>query len=303
MSGVVAVDWGTSSFRLWVMAADGAILGRSRGPEGMAHCVAAGFAPVLAAHLERAGAPGGWPVLICGMAGARQGWAEAPYADLPAPVSALAAQALRLSPDQAGGRDIRILPGLARRDPARADVMRGEETQLLGLALTGHRGLVCMPGTHCKWARLQDGAVGDFQSFLTGELYQVLSRHSILRLGLPENGGPAPEEPAFVQAVDQALADPGFLVEALFAIRAGGLLGFAAPEAARARLSGLVIGAEIGRMAPRIGSEGMTLLGQQGLGALYLAALRRAGLDPRIADAETATRAGLLAAAREIWSL
>ncbi|WP_112312999.1 2-dehydro-3-deoxygalactonokinase [Pseudogemmobacter bohemicus] len=303
MSGFVAVDWGTSSFRLWVMAADGAVLGESRGPEGMAHCVTAGFAPVLAAHLAAASAPSDWPVLICGMAGARRAWAEAPYADLPAPVSVLAAQALRLPPEQAGMRDIRILPGLAARDPARPDVMRGEETQLLGLALMGHQGLVCMPGTHCKWARLEAGAVTDFRSFLTGELYELLSKHSILRLGLPESGNPSPDDPAFVQAVDQALADPGLLTEALFPVRASGLLGYATPEAARARLSGLVIGTEIGRMAPQVGADGMTLLGQQGLGALYLAALQQAGLTPRLADAETATRAGLLAAAQAIWSL
>lgn len=303
MSGAILVDWGTSSFRLWVVDAAGTVLGESRGPEGMSHCVTAGFAPVLDAHLAAATAPAGWPVLICGMAGARQGWAEAPYADLPAPVAALAAQALRLPAEKAGTRDIRILPGLARRDPARPDVMRGEETQLLGLAQFGYQGLVCMPGTHCKWARLEQGAVSDFQSFLTGELYQLLSKNSILRLGLPDTGNPMPDDPAFLQAAEAALADPGLLFEALFGIRASGLLGFASPEAARARLSGLVIGAEIGRMVPKAGTEGVTLLGQQGLGALYLAALRRAGIEPRLADAETATRAGLLAAATEIWSL
>ena len=301
--GVIAVDWGTSSFRLWRMAADGAVLAESRGPEGMAHCLTTGFAPVLDAHLQAVSAPDDWPVLICGMAGARQGWAEAPYADLPAPVSAIASQALHLPDAKAGGRDIRILPGLAQRDPARPDVMRGEETQLLGLALSGHAGLVCMPGTHCKWARLQDGAVQDFQSFMTGELYQLLSRHSILRLGLPEEGAPGPEDPAFLAAVAQSLADPGLLTEALFPIRAGGLLGYATPEDARARLSGLVIGTEIGRMLPRLKDGPVTLLGQQGLGALYLAALRQGGITPRLADAETATRLGLFAAACEIWGI
>ncbi len=303
MSGFVAVDWGTSSFRLWVMAADGTVISEARGAQGMAHCVTAGFAQVLATHLEHADAPADWPVLICGMAGARQGWAEAAYADLPAPVSEIAAKALRLPPEKAGSRDIRILPGLAQRDPARPDVMRGEETQLLGLALMGHHGLVCMPGTHSKWARLQDGAVTEFQSFLTGELYQLLSQRSILRLGLPENGNPSPEDDAFLQAVEQAIADPCRVIEGLFQIRAGGLLGYVSPDCALARLSGLVIGSEIGRMAPRVGAEGTTLLGQQGLGGLYLAAMRQAGLQPRLADAETATRLGLVAAARAIWPM
>lgn len=301
MTGFIGVDWGTSSFRLWVMMPDGTVIRESRGPEGMAHCITAGFAPVLATHLAHANAPVDWPVLICGMAGAKGAWAEAPYADLPAPVAAIADLALRLPAEKASTRDIRILPGLAQRDPARADVMRGEETQLLGLALSGHAGLVCMPGTHCKWARLTAGAVTGFQSFMTGEIYQLLSQQSILRLGLPANGNPAPEDPIYLSAVDQALADPGLLTEALFSVRAAGILGLATPEDARAQLSGLVIGTEIGRMFPRIGKDAVTLLGQQGLGGLYLAALRRAGLDPQLADAEPATRLGLLSAARDIW--
>lgn len=299
--GVIAVDWGTSSFRLWWLAADGAVLAESRGPEGMAQCLTTGFAPVLEAHLAKIPAPADLPVLICGMAGARGAWAEAPYADLPAEVSGIAARALRLPEDAAGARDIRILPGLAQRDPARPDVMRGEETQLLGLAIMGHDGLVCMPGTHCKWARLQGGAVTDFQSFMTGELYQLLSRQSILRLGLPAEGAPLPDDPAFLAAAGQAITDPGLLTEALFGVRAGGLLGFSTPEEGRARLSGLVIGSEIGRMLPRLDGASVTLLGQQGLGGLYLAALRQGGVEPHLADAEIATRAGLYAAAREIW--
>lgn len=95
-----------------------------------------------------------------------------PYIPLPAPVEALAAGALRLPPDHAGDRDIRILPGLANRDSARPDVMRGEETQLLGLVRSGHQGLICMPGTHCKWAELRGGAVTGFQASRTGELFQ-----------------------------------------------------------------------------------------------------------------------------------
>ncbi len=303
MSGIIAVDWGTSSFRLWVIAADGVVSGQSRGPEGMKHCLGSGFAPVLEHHLALAGAPDAWPVLICGMAGARGAWAEAPYADLPAPVGVIAAGALRLSAAQAGRRDIRILPGLASRDPLCPDVMRGEETQLLGLARLGHGGLICMPGTHCKWARLEAQAVTGFRSFMTGELYQLLSKQSILRSGLPESGAVAPDDPAFLDAVDQMLADPAGMVAALFPLRAAGLLGLSSPGAAQARLSGLVIGAEIAAMVPGVGSDGVTLLGQEGLGALYLAALHRAGLAPRLADAETAVKTGLLAAAHEIWSL
>ncbi len=302
MQGVIAIDWGTSAFRLWVMGPQG-VLASSRGTEGMKHCLDAGFAPVLAHHLARAHAPPDWPILICGMAGARGAWTEVPYIPLPAPVEALAAGALRLPPDHAGDRDIRILPGLANRDSARPDVMRGEETQLLGLVRSGHQGLICMPGTHCKWAELRGGAVTGFQSFMTGELFQLLATQSTLRLSLAADGEVSPADPAFLRAVHQALGDPALLSEALFGVRAGDLLGYSSAEDARARLSGLLIGTELGRILPRIGPGGVTLLGQEGLGALYHAALVSAGHQPRQADAETATLAGLWAAAKEIWSI
>ncbi|HKU07750.1 MAG TPA: 2-dehydro-3-deoxygalactonokinase, partial [Bradyrhizobium sp.] len=120
----VAVDWGTSSFRAWLMSAQAEALAESRGGEGMLHCVSAGFAPVLADHLARLGAPDRIPVLICGMAGARQGWAEAPYLKTPTRLDALHEGAIRLD----AGSDIRILPGIAQARGDRPDVMRGEET-------------------------------------------------------------------------------------------------------------------------------------------------------------------------------
>lgn len=302
-----AVDWGTSSFRLWMMGFDGQVYSESRGPEGMQHCLTAGFAPVLQAHLQRAGAQADLPVLICGMAGARQGWSEAPYADLPAPVSSLAAAALRLPADLAPNltdkRDIRILPGLAQKDGANPDVLRGEEVQLLGLAHSGVQGLVCMPGTHCKWAQLQDGAVTGFKSYITGELFDLLAHHSILRHAMPEKGRAHAQDPAFLAALDQALADPAMLAEALFPLRASQMLGFATPEQCFARLSGLLIGAEIGREAALQPPTAITLVGQDGLGALYAAGLERAGYLVQITDAETASRQGLLAAANEIWGM
>lgn len=308
-AGFVGVDWGTSSFRLWVMAPDGTVLGESAGPDGMSRCAETGFAPVLARHLAQAGAPDGLPILICGMAGSRQGWAEAPYADLPAPVSALAARALRLPnalAQQVGSpRDIRILPGLARRDSSHPDVMRGEETQLLGLVGLGHQGLVCMPGTHCKWALLRDGAVASFHSAMTGELFDLLRHHSILRHAMPESGKVAPDAPAFAAAVDQVLEDPAMALSSLFGIRAGNLLGQTTTADAQARLSGLLIGADVALALRDLDPDAhqITLIGQRGLGPLYAVALARAGAPVNHVDAETASRHGLLAAAHEIWRM
>lgn len=303
-AGFVAVDWGTSSFRAWLMTRRGQVLGESRSSEGMLYAAQAGFAPVLSAHLARLGAAEKLPVLICGMAGARQGWFEVPYADLPAPVATLAAAAIRL-PDSAlgdlAGRDIRILPGLARRDVARPDVMRGEETQLLGLVLAGAEGQICMPGTHCKWARLWCGAVVEFQSYMTGEMFSLLSGHSILRHAMPETQNIDRDDPDFIQALDETMGDAGRASEALFALRAGDLLGLGTRQAAQARLSGLLIGAEVGRQLAAHDMAQVTLVGQPGLGPLYAAALTRGGSRVIYADAEEATRQGLKAAASEIW--
>ncbi|MDU6728173.1 MAG: 2-dehydro-3-deoxygalactonokinase, partial [Bradyrhizobium sp.] len=150
----VAVDWGTSSFRAWLMAADGTELAESRGPEGMLQCATSGFAPVLRDHLRKLGGPADLPVLICGMAGARQGWVEAPYLQTPTRLDALHAGAICVETEG----DVRILPGLAQARADQPDVMRGEETQLFGVTEPGFSGIVCIPGTHSKWIRVEADA-------------------------------------------------------------------------------------------------------------------------------------------------
>src|SRR5258705_6442214 len=171
----VAVDWGTSSFRLWLVDRAGNVLGERRSHEGMMAAGKPGFATVLQSHLEAVGAAPGLPVVICGMAGARQGWVEAGYVDTPARLASILKHAV---PVPGQNRDIRILPGIAQRDPKAPDVMRGEETQLLGALGIDAAGdaVVCMPGTHSKWVRTSGGSVEGFATFMTGELFGVVSR-------------------------------------------------------------------------------------------------------------------------------
>ena len=128
-AGYVAVDWGTSSFRLWLVGRTGAVLEERRSPEGMMVASKLGFAAVLQSHLDAVGAGNDLPVVICGMAGARQGWVEAGYVDTPAQLASILARAVAVP---GLSRDVRILPGIAQRNPNAPDVMRGEETQLLG---------------------------------------------------------------------------------------------------------------------------------------------------------------------------
>ncbi|WP_118133648.1 2-dehydro-3-deoxygalactonokinase [Oceanicella sp. SM1341] len=295
-----AADWGTSSFRIWLLDGTGAPLAERRSGEGMSQVAAGGFGAVLEGHLAALGAPEGLPVVVCGMAGARQGWVEAPYVDTPAALHAVADVSAR--PGHAA-REVRILPGMAQRDPAAPDVMRGEETQLLGaFAGASGPGLACMPGTHSKWVRLDGDRVEGFSTVMTGEFYSAISRHTILSHSMEAAGEGEEAEAAFEAAVRRALARPEALVAEFFRIRAGGLLGFAAPGSGGATLSGLLIGAEIAaaRAAAPLPEE-VTLIASGAIAARYAAALALAGCGVRRVDADAAARAGLFAAATRLW--
>lgn len=295
---VAAVDWGTSSFRLWLLSRDGAVLGEARSDEGMMKAMETGFAAVLERHLAELGAPEDLPAIACGMVGARQGWKEAAYIDTPAALDDAAARAVKVE----HSRDMRILPGVAQRDPHWPDVMRGEETQLLGVIAGGVRaGLVCMPGTHSKWVALEDGAVARFATFMTGETYAVLASHSILRLAIDEGQQVAADDPVFARAVREAVDEPNLAMGRLFSIRSGPLLGLRDGAEGGARLSGLLIGLEIAGARARFGSGDVALVASGRLGTLYAAALDAVGARVQAIDADKAVRAGLLRAANTIW--
>jgi 2-dehydro-3-deoxygalactonokinase len=294
----VAVDWGTSSFRGWLMSAAGEAIAESRGGEGMLHCVGNGFAPVLGHHMARLGAPQGMPVLICGMAGARQGWREAPYLNTPTRLEALHEGAIRI--DAPG--DIRILPGIAQARADRPDVMRGEETQLLGVTEPDFTGLVCIPGTHSKWIGIERGHVVEVSTYMTGELFSVISQHSILAHAVEADASPAADSEPFREGLAAALAAPSGLTASLFRLRAAQLLGYEQRADGAARLSGLLIGAEIADVLHRHGpAQPLRLIGAGQLGRLYEAALKAQGFDVTVVDAEQASRLGLAKAAINLW--
>lgn len=299
----VAVDWGTSSFRLWLIGRDETILAERRSGEGMTTAARTGFAAVLQSHLAAISAPEDLPVLICGMAGAKQGWVEAGYLDTPAALSAIPAAAVRV-PGVAA--DIRILPGLAQRDATAPDVMRGEETQLLGAAAELGNGdhLVCMPGTHSKWVRLSAGKVEGFSTFMTGELFDAIAKNTILSHAVADAGAIAPDNAAFRAAVTRMVANPALATSQMFSVRAGSLIGGLSSDDAKARLSGTLIGLEIaGALSLAAKDTPVTLVASGSLGMLYEQALAAAGLAPTVIDADTAVRHGLAAGAKALWSL
>ncbi|MBR1178918.1 2-dehydro-3-deoxygalactonokinase [Bradyrhizobium sp. KB893862 SZCCT0404] len=297
----VAVDWGTSSFRLWLVDRAGKVLAERRSGEGMLAAAKTGFAAVLQTHLAAVEAPAHLPVLICGMAGAKTGWVEAGYVDTPAPLAAILKQAARV-PGEA--RDIRILPGIAQRDAAAPDVMRGEETQLLGalgLQAAGEA-MVCMPGTHSKWVRVKDGTVASFSTFMTGELFSVVSRETILSLAVA-NAEDAEDVSSFRAAVKAAFEAPAFAANLLFGARARQLLFGGTPAAARETLSGTLIGVELAAgLSGAVPESGITLVASGRLAALYRLAFDTLSVTVQQVEADEAVRRGLSMAAAAIWT-
>ncbi|WP_456856846.1 2-dehydro-3-deoxygalactonokinase [Bradyrhizobium sp. USDA 4501] len=302
MSGLsyVAVDWGTSSFRLWLTGAGGKVLGERRSDEGMTAAARTGFAAVLQSHLDALGVPADLPVVICGMAGARQGWVEAGYIDTPAHLSDILKGAVVVSGQT---REIRILPGIAQRDAAAPDVMRGEETQLLGALGLNAPGeaLVCMPGTHSKWVRVRGGTVERFATFMTGELFSAVARDTILSHAVA-GAEEAVDGDAFRAAVAAAFAAPALAANLLFRVRSRQLLFGGNAQAARETISGTVIGVELAAgLAEREQGAPVTLLASGRLQRLYQMALECLSIPLNVMDAEEAVRRGLAGAAAAIW--
>lgn len=297
----VAVDWGTSSFRLWLVDRAGRVLTERRSDEGMMAAAKAGFPAVLQAHLAAVEAPAHLPVLVCGMAGAKTGWVEAGYVDTPAPLSAVLRQAARV-PGEA--RDIRILPGIAQRDAMAPDVMRGEETQLLGalgLEAAGEA-LVCMPGTHSKWVRVKNGTVAHFSTFMTGELFGVVSRETILSLAVA-GADDSEDVDSFKAAVKAAYDAPAFTANLLFGARSRQLLFGSTAAAARETLSGTLIGAELAAgLSGIVPKAGITLIASGRLASLYRLAFDALSVTTQPIDADEAVRRGLSMAAAAIWT-
>ncbi len=291
----VAVDWGTSNLRAWGIDSAGEVAFSRSSADGMGRLSREQYPAVLTALLSGVADDVG-EVLICGMAGARQGWMEAPYLDAPAELGNLSAGAV--SPDMPGSIDPRILPGVCLRDVGAEDVMRGEETQLLGLSalMPGFSGLAVMPGTHSKWALLDGTKLTRFSSAMTGEVFELLRVHSVLRHSLGGDLEGEDREVGFAAGLDQGLDHPERLTATLFKVRAGSLLsGRRAPWCA-GFLSGLLIGAEIGGQRDWIGAAEIPLIGSVALCGLYQIAFNRLGARTRVVDATDATLAGLKAA-------
>ena len=282
MSDLIAVDWGTSALRGARLDEAGKVLEEKSAPLGILNVPNGDFAGVFAAQFS-SWMEVGARCLISGMAGSRQGWAEAPYVACPAGPDELARHLLWIERDR-----IALVPGLSDRQGDVPDVMRGEEVQIFGaMRLAGLAdGLFVLPGTHSKWATVCGGKVTGFRTFMTGEVYGLFAQHSILARTLDAN---TPlDEAAFRRGVARAGTGESLLNSA-FGVRALALFDRLSPAQSASYLSGLLIGEEIGRQA--LPTE-VIVIGASALVERYALALGERGATVRSFGAE-ATWAGL----------
>jgi 2-dehydro-3-deoxygalactonokinase len=296
----IAGDWGTSRLRLYLCDRAGQVLARGEGEGASVPDCAGRFTAAVAAWDK---AHGALPAVLGGMVGSTIGWREVPYLKCPARPGGIAGAALRFD---VAGRSIVILPGLSCTGKTGApDVMRGEETQILG-ALRLHPGLAkgrhifCMPGTHAKWVAMADGAVIQFQTALSGELFELLRRHSVLA----RDGGEVDlQNPAFLHGLEFARKNPDAdLLYLLFSARSRVVTGEMAKGDAASYLSGLVLGKDIATARTLFDLEGpVQLIGTPSLAALYARALLAYDVKSVMIDGDRAALAGLVHAHAEIF--
>ena len=280
---LVTIDWGTTNRRIFLLDADGNVVRREGDSLGVTAIPAGGFPDEMRRLRERFGDV---PFLLAGMIGSNRGWVEAPYVRCPVGLENLRASLLWVEPGRTA-----IVPG-ACIDAGRADVMRGEEVQLLGAVAAGlvaRDALLCLPGTHAKWAQVKDGLLTGFRTVMTGEMFALLRDHSLLA---PQLSCEVADGDAFREGVRYGL-ETGALLSDLFGTRARILLGRLDPLDAASYVSGLLLGADL-----RIGLEDappgpIGLIGDPRLTRLYGAALDEAGRTHQEVDGERAFLAGM----------
>jgi 2-dehydro-3-deoxygalactonokinase len=290
---VIGLDWGTTRLRAFLLRDDGSreVLDRRESTQGVRSVEPGRFPDVLRALVAPWLAEGERRILMTGTVGSRHGWTETRPVPCPATLDDLVTALGHVAfPDAC----VRIVPGVTTTDAASVpDLMRGEETQIVGAALTD--GTICLPGSHSKWARVEHGTITDFTTYLTGEAFAALGAHTLLA-PLVNNHEPAPGE-----AFDAGLArssEPGGLLHHLFGVRTLGLAGRWTGSDAASYLSGLLIGHEI-HAVPHASADTVVVIGTPALAALYVRAI---GDRAVLGDSDAAVHGLALIGARVTWT-
>jgi 2-dehydro-3-deoxygalactonokinase len=285
----IAVDWGSSNLRVWALDRRHKILDSFSSNDGMLSLETGDFEPLLLKQISN------WvandvniPVLCCGMVGAKQGWLEAPYATVPYNLMQETDSVKVICSDNR--LDVRILGGLKQNNPA--DVMRGEETQIRGFLsdFADFDGIVCLPGTHTKWVHVSAGEVVSFRTFISGELFALMSEYSVLKYSVNSEGWSDQE---FKSAVSESISNPQKIFSHFFNLRADDLLNNVAKPVLRSKLSGYIIGAELAGAKPYWLGQNVVILADNNLSKTYKAALEGQGIFAQEVDATKCTLDGL----------
>ena len=292
------VDWGTSNVRAWLTDGTGSILAENKSDMGITRVPDNDFASVYE-DIKKGLSPeiSGFdpPTLMSGMIGSRQGWVEAPYLECPVTLDNLAGQLIQVP----GLSHINIVPGVHYQSPEGShDVMRGEEVQISGaleLAESARNQglLVCLPGTHSKWAVVEDNKLVGFSTAMTGEAFAALSDHTILAALFEDPEDDTIMASGFAKGIDRS-GEPGGLLNHLFGVRANGLLGAVPNAKLRSYLSGILIGHEVrSALAQETNGTSIVIVGDDALAGLYQTALQSCGKQADIIPSTRATIQGL----------
>ena len=285
----IAVDWGSSNLRVWALDQSPQILDSFSSSDGMLSLETGDFEPLLSEKISN------WvaddvniPVLCCGMVGAKQGWLEAPYATVPHNLMQETHSVEVFCRDKR--LDVRILGGLKQNNPA--DVMRGEETQIRGFlsVFSDFDGIICLPGTHTKWVHVSAGEVVSFRTFISGELFALMSEYSVLKHSVNSDGW---NDQEFKNAVSESISNPQKIFSDFFKLRADDLLNKVSKSVLRSKLSGYIIGVELAGAKPYWLGQNVVILADNNLSQAYKAALEGQGIFAQEVDATKCTLDGL----------
>ena len=288
---LIAADWGTSNLRIWGIDHRGHVINTINNGKGMASLIPSEFEPYLISLIES------WlpkegnakcPIIICGMAGAKTGWKEAAYLKAPCPpinkekIIQVETDDQRIS--------VSIVPGIMQTSPP--DVMRGEETQIAGYLSKNpdFDGIICLPGTHTKWAHISANEIVSFKTFMTGEIFLSLSERSILKTSVQSNDF---DSTSFLEAFEDTYSNPALLSSKLFGLRAADLLENTSTKFLKSKLSGYLIGCELAGAKSYWLGQNIIMIGNNDLCILYQKALKKLGINTTIESTQNVTLNGL----------
>ena len=294
----IAADWGTTHMRAWAIDEKGEVLAYSESNEGMKDLQQNEFEPVLLRLIEN------WldnkkitPVMACGMVGARQGWVETPYLKTPCvPIDKIQ---ITVASTKDSRIQVNLVPGVMQHKPA--DIMRGEETQIAGFIKENPSfdGIVCLPGTHTKWVNVRAGQIENFRTFMTGELFGVISNNTLIKHSIESEGW---DQVSFDNGVIKGFDNPGLIASDLFSLRSESIVNDLDSNSARATLSGLLLGVELNGAKNYWKDKKVILIGSELLTNNYQNGLKILGGKSLSFSLEAATLSGLTSAYMELHS-